>query len=293
MKKLNEDNADLLAAALAVINTIDGDEHSEMGEAIAIEYAQRNDMEKAVEVMETIQDPYLREKGMGSLAALAVDAGDSEFGDQLLHGIEDPSLLTVALEQVAVSHARRGDFDTALQLCGELADTAPAYGAIAGTYAAKGLTEQALELARSIESPLPRTLTFVQLALEASTQNNPDLASELLAEAAESAAEIEFPEDHVDALVTISNVSEKLANRDAAYDQLLEAIRVCDEIEITSGVITATSVRDHELAIIVSALANLKFFDKAEEVLVPVVPGCPVQEDASGCGQILKPISCA
>lgn len=267
MEKLNEDHEDLLDGTLAVTNTIDGDEHSEMAEAVAIEYAQRNHIEKAVEVMETIDDPYLREKGFGSLAVLAVDAGDPEFADQLLNGIEDPSLLTVALEQMAVSHARRGDFDTALQLSGELADTAQAYGAIAVTYAAKGLSEKALELARSIESPLPRTLTFVQLALEASAQNNPDFASELLAEATESAAEIEFPEDHVDALVTISNVHEKLGNPDAAYEQLLEALRVCDEIESTSGVITATSVRDHELAIIVSALANLKFFDKAEEVL--------------------------
>lgn len=267
MEKSNEDNEDLLDATLAVTNTVDGDEHSEMAEAVAIEYAQRNDMERAVEVMDTIQDPYLREKGIGSIALLAVDAGDPEFADQLLNGIEDPSLLTVALEQMAVSHARRGDFDTALQLCGELVDTAQAYGAIAVTYAAKGHMEQALELARSIESPLPRTLTFGQLALETSTQNNPDLASELLGEAAESASEIEFPEDKVDALVTLANVNEKIGNTDAAYDHLLEAIRVCDEIESTSGVITATSVRDHELAIIVSALANLNFFDKAEEVL--------------------------
>jgi tetratricopeptide (TPR) repeat protein len=270
MEKLNDDREDLLAATLAMTNTIHGDEHSEIAEAIAIEYAQRNDMEKAVEVMDTVQDPYLREKGIGSLAVLAVDAGDSEFADQLLNSIEDPSLLTVAIEQMAVSHARRGDFDTALQLSGELADPAQAFGGIAVTYAAKGFPEQAVELARSTESALPRTLAFVQIALGAITQNNPGSARELLAEATESAAEIEFPEDQVDALVTIANVHEKLGETDAAYEQLLEAIRVCEEIESTSGVITATSVRDHELAIIASALANLKFFEKADEVLETV-----------------------
>ena len=270
MEKLNDDREDLLAATLTVTNTIDGDEHSEIAEAIAIEYARRNDMEKAVEVMETVQDPYLREKGIGALAVLAVDAGDSQFADELLNNVEDPSLLTVALEQMAVGHARRGDFETALQLSNELGDPAHAFGEIAVTYAAKGFPEQAVELARSIESALPRTLAFVQIALEAITQNNASLATELLTEATESAADIEFPEDQVDALVTIANVHEKLGETDAAYEQLLAAIRVCDEIESTSGVITATSVRDHELAIIAAALANLKFFEKADEVLETV-----------------------
>jgi tetratricopeptide (TPR) repeat protein len=267
MEKLNDDREDLLAATLAVTNTIDGDEHAEIAEAVAIEYAQRNEMEKAVEVMETVQDPYLRDKGIGSLAVIAVGAGDSQFADQLLNSVEDPSILTVAIEQMAVSHARRGDFETALQLCSELADTAQASGEIAITYAAKGFPEQAVELARSIESALPRTLAFVHIALEAIAQNNASSAKELLAEATESAAEIEFPEDQVDALVTIASVHERLGETDAAYEQLLEAIRVCDEIESTSGVITATSVRDHELALIASALANLKFFERADEVL--------------------------
>jgi tetratricopeptide (TPR) repeat protein len=267
MEKLNDESQDLLAAALAVTNTVDGDEHSEIAEAIALEYALRNEIEKAVEVMETVQDPYLRDKGMGSLAVLATEAGDSEFADQLLNSIEDPSLLTVAIEQMAISHAGRGDFETVLQLSSEFADTSLAFGAIAFTYAAKGFPEQAVELARSTESALSRTLAFAEIAQEAITQDNPSLATELLAEATESAAEIELPEDQVDALVAIAKVQEMLGRTEDAYEQLLGAIRVCEEIESTSGVITATSVRDHELAIIASALANLKFFEKADEVL--------------------------
>ena len=270
MENFNDDREDLLAATLAVTTTLDGDEHSEIAEAIAFEYAQRNEIQKALEIMETVQDPYLREKGFGSLAALAVDAGDAEFADQLLNSIEDPSLLTVAIEQVAISHARRGDFDTALQLCDELADPTQAFGAIAVTYAGKGFPEQALALARSIQSAPPRTLAFIAMATEATTQNNPASAEELLAEATESASEIELPEDQVDALVTIAGVYQKLGNTDAAYNQLLESTRVCDEIESTAGVITATSVRDHQLAVIAAELANLKFFDKAEEVLETV-----------------------
>jgi tetratricopeptide (TPR) repeat protein len=212
----------------------------------------------------------VRDQATSQIAAQSVEAGDADFADQLLNSIEDQSLLTVAIEQVALRHAQRGDFETALQLTGELADAAEVVGGIAVVYAAKGFPEQALELARSIEAALPRTLTFVQLALEAITQNNSNSGEELLVEATESAGEIEFPEDQVDALVTVASVYEKLGKRDSAYEQLLEAIRVCDDIESTSGVITATSVRDHELAIIASALANLKFFDKADEVLETV-----------------------
>ena len=268
MENLENYHEALLAATLAVARTIDvDDERSEITEAIAIEYALRTEFDRAADLMETIQDPYSHDKGIGSLAVLVADAGDSEFADQLLNSIEDQSLLTTALEHVAVSHARRGDFDTALQLCEELADTAEPFRAIAGTYAAKGFTEKGLELARSIEAPLPRTFTLVELALQAKGQDLPVSAKELIVEATETASEIEFAEDQVDALITIANVYEKLDERDSAYEQLCEAIRVSDDIESGSGVITATSVRDQELALIASALANLKFFEKAEEVL--------------------------
>jgi tetratricopeptide (TPR) repeat protein len=259
---------DLLAATVAVARTIDvDDERSEITEAIAIEYALRADFDRAADLMETVQDPYSHDKGIGSLAVLVADAGDTEFADQLLNSIEDQSLLTTALELVAVSHAKRGDFDAALQLSDELADTAETWRAIAEIYAAKGLNEKALELARSIEAPLPRTFTLVELALQAKDQGFPVSAQELIVEAAEAAGTIEFAEDQVEALITIASVYEKLDAPDAAYDRLCEAIRVCDEIESTSGIITATSVRDQELAIIAAALANLKFFEKAEEVL--------------------------
>ena len=270
MEKLNEEPEDLIAATLAVSMTIVGEERSELIEAVAIEYAQHNELEKAVQVMESIQDPYLRDKGIGTISVMAADAGETQFADQLLNSIEDPSLLTVALEEVAVSHARRGNFETALELCDELEDNAPAFGGIAVSYANHGFLEQALELARSIESALPRSLTLVQLALDQSARNDPTSAQGLLAEAAEIAGEIEFPEDQVESVVTIARAYASLGKNELAYDELLEAIRLCDEIESTSGVITATSVRDHELAVIVSALANLKFFEKAEEVLETV-----------------------
>ena len=270
MEKLNEDHEDLVAAALAVSMTVVGEERSELIEAVAIEYAQRNELEKAVQVMESIQDPYLRDKGIGSIAVMAVDAGEVQFADQILNSIEDPSLLTVALEEMAVHHARRGNFETALELSDELEDSAQVCGGIAVAYANHGFPDQAIELARSIELALPRSLTLVQLALDQVARNDLDSAQELLAEAAEMAGEIEFPEDQVEAVVTIARAYATLGKNELAYDQLLEAIRLCDEIESTSGVITATSVRDHELAVIVSALANLKFFEKAEEVLETV-----------------------
>jgi tetratricopeptide (TPR) repeat protein len=261
-------NEDLLASALGVAETVEGEERSELLEAIAVEYCRRGNLETALELAESIQDPYLRERTIGTLAALSFDVQAPDQANELLDSIEDPSLVAIAIEQTSVRLAERGEFEEAIRLTDQLADPADALSNIAVLYAQKGNFEEAIEVAQMIEPAHTRTTTFGQLATELIGKGRNDEALELLGEATESAEAIDFPEDQVYALAGLASVYEKLGERDSAFEILTQAQELCGDIESSAGVgISATSGRDQALSQIVGALASLNFFEKADSVL--------------------------
>ena len=260
---------DLLASALAVADTVEnGEERSEIMEAIAVDYAQRRDLSRAVELVESISDPYLKDRALGTVAACSIDAGLPDLASELLDAIDDPSLLTLAIEQIAIRYAERGDFNEALETVGELADNTEVISNIAVIYAKSGLAEEALNLARSLEHAMTKASTLGQLATESLNRSRNQEAEELLSEAADAIKEIDLPEDGVYSLVGIASVYATLGERERAFATLLEAANLCDDIESTSGVgLTATYVRDQALSHVVGGLAELNFFEKADQVL--------------------------
>jgi tetratricopeptide (TPR) repeat protein len=273
MSNIRDDDSvleqDLLASALAVADTVEnGEERSEIMEAIAVEYAQRRDLSRAVELVERISDPYLKDRALGTVAACSIDAGLPDLASDLLDAIDDPSLLTLAIEQIAIRYAQGGDFNEALETVGELADNTEVISNIAVICAKSGLTEEALKLARSLEHAMTKASTLGQLATESLNRGRNQEAEELLSEAAEAIKEIDFPEDGAYSLIGIAPVYATLGEREQAFATLLEAANLCGDIESTSGVgLTATYARDQALAQVVGGLAELNFFDKADQVL--------------------------
>ena len=261
-------NEDLLASALAVAETVEGEEHSELLEAIATEYCRRGDLSTAEELAETIQDPYLRDRTIGTLAALSFDVQEPESANQLLDSIEDPSLVAIAIEQTAISLAQRGEFEEAIRLTDELVDPADALSNIAVLYAQSGAFEAAIEVAKMIEPAHSRTTTFGQIALESVDKGRAEEASELLGEATSAAAEIEFPEDQVYSLAGLASIYEKLGDRESSLDRLMQAHELCGDIESSAGVgITATAGRDQALSQVVGGLAAVNDYSQADSVL--------------------------
>jgi tetratricopeptide (TPR) repeat protein len=265
---INETDIDFLSCALAVAQTVHGDGYSEVIEAVAVLYAQRGDLDRAVELAGAIPDPYLRDRAIGAIAANSVEPETSDFADDLIDSIEDPSLHELALEQIAIKHAERGDFERATSIANDLVNAGTVLGEIALIYDNKGLFPDALKVANTIELAVSRATTLGQLASQAAKKERKDEAITLLEEAVTTADEIEFAEDHVYGLVGIAGVFEELGDKERAFNLLLEAYALCEDIESSPAAgISPTSVRDEALAQIVAGLSNLQFFEKADEVL--------------------------
>lgn len=261
-------NEDLLASALAVAETIEGEERSELLETIAVEYCRRGNLETAIQLADTIDDPYLRDRTIGTLASLSFDPQAPDTANELLDSIEDPSLSVIAIEQTTVRLAERGEFEEAVRLTDQLGDPADALGNIAVRYAQKGFFEEAIEVAQMIQPAHNRTATFGQLATESTEKGRNDEALELLGEASEAVEAIDFPEDQVYGLVGIASAYEKVGDPESAEARLTDAHELSGDIESSAGVgITATSGRDQALSQIVGGFASLKLFDKADSVL--------------------------
>jgi tetratricopeptide (TPR) repeat protein len=254
MSNIRDDDSvleqDLLASALAVADTVEnGEERSEIMEAIAVDYAQRRDLSRAVELVESISDPYLKDRALGTVAACSIDAGLPDLASDLLDAIDDPSLLTLAIEQIAIRYAQRGDFNEALETVGELADNTEVISNIAIIYAKSGLAEEALNLARSLDHAMTKASTLGHIATESLNRGRNLEAEELLSEAAEAAKEIDFPEDGAYSIIGIASVYATMGERERAFATLLEAANLCDDIESPSGVgLTATYARDQAVS---------------------------------------------
>lgn len=151
----DDDNAlgeDILACAAMVAETIDGDEYSEVTEALAVQFAERGELNRAVELAETIPDPYLKDRTLGVVAAFGIGAGLPDYATDLLETIEDPMLRELAIEQIAIKYAQQGKFEESIHIASELVDSAPVVGNIAVIQAIRGMPAEALDLVRSIET---------------------------------------------------------------------------------------------------------------------------------------------
>ena len=136
---------DVLEIAILLTQTVEGDGYSELAQSIATQLAQRGDLQRALDVAETIADPYLKDQTLGLIAAQTIDSNEIDPGE-LLDEIEDPVLRDLATEQVAVQYAATGDLENSLALVSQLPDNEPALSLIAVGFAANGFDTQSLEV---------------------------------------------------------------------------------------------------------------------------------------------------
>src|ERR1051325_857860 len=139
----------MAAERLAV--ALEGDAQAEVISIIASRYAKLGLVDHAIELAETISDPFARNNTFAEIAAASITDGDSDDADALLEMIDDPGTRSVAIEEIAVQYAALGDVDKSLELASELDDADPALRRIAvigGTF-----SPRLIEIAISITAP--------------------------------------------------------------------------------------------------------------------------------------------
>jgi tetratricopeptide (TPR) repeat protein len=257
---------DCAAELTETINNLDS--CSELMALNAMQYAELGLTGDAVDIADRIGDPYTRDRAFANIAARFLEGGQAELADEQLQKIEDDSLYAMALEQLAMKHAETGQFETAVEVAGELADSAPTLGAVAALCAEAGDLDKAVELASSIDYPESRAAAMCQIARKAIGLGRINSAIEILSLATVAKEEVEFAKERVDSLLTIAAVQEELGNKEAAAELLSSAYVLCKGVgAATDGEVLTGEDRDGALAHIAVGFARLENFSRADAAI--------------------------
>ena len=256
----------LLGIAEAVAETL-RDHYAEVTEAIAVQYAQQGEVDRATEIADKIPDPYLKDQAVGLIAAFSVDADSPDFTSDLLNSIEDPIMFEMAVERVATRYAQLGQIEEAISTASQLAVNDTVQGNLALIAANRGQLAEARDLATSIESPAVRasTLALVAFSLGGTSQN--ESATQLIADIQNAIEELEANEERAEALVSIGSIYLSLGEDELAISSFEEAHDLVMQLEGEPQETTSSFVKDVALGQMVTGFAQLKKFDRADEIL--------------------------
>ena len=248
--------------AVKIAQAIDGLEgRSETLSLIALKYAESGQLEAAAELTETINDSYLREQALAGVAARCIEAGAADYAEKLAGMIEDDTVYALATEQMAAAYAESGAIEKSIEVAHRLADSAPTLSQIALICIGRGLSDQALEIARSIDYADLKASVLVELADKALQDGRKSEALELLPEATKAAQEIEFIEPRISNLVAIASLNKKGGQEEQALEILVRAHQLCKSEDVGN---------DAAFTQIAVGFAELQRYDQADEVIAEI-----------------------
>ena len=251
--------AGFLEAAVQVGQTIGGvEERGEILATAASLYAEAGQTDLADELAQTIDDSYQRDLAFGRIAVSLVAAG-AGTDEELLEMIGDDAVRNQAIEEIAVVYARNGQIDEAIEIAQRLDDNAAALSGIARSCPSPVSLQPCIEVARSIDYPELQVKALIELAGKARQMEAKSEAAELIEEAASATESIEFAEQRIEALASIARYYKETSQSEAAAAVLKTALDDCAHLE----------GRDRDVALeqIVTTYAELREFDRAEELL--------------------------
>jgi len=259
----DDERVGFLGSAELIAQAIESPEdRAEVISLIAFRQAEAGNVEVAVDLVQTINDSYLRDQALTGLAAQCIQLGAADHAGELAEMIEDDGSYALATEQMAVAYAESGQFEKSIELADGLAESGPTLSRIALACVARDLVTQALELARSVDYADLKVPVLIELAAKALQDGRNTEALELLDEATTAAAEIEFFEQRISALVAIASLSKKCGQEERAFEILSQAQQLCTKSE--------DSAKDAAFAQIASGFAELQRSDQADQAIAEI-----------------------
>ncbi len=173
--------SDLLSAAAYLaerIKSIDG--RAEAMTAVIPLYLQKENVDLAAELSNTVDDPYTRDRLLILVAEKCAEMADDEYAMQLADAVEDHGLRGQGFEHVALRQAARGDFDLAREMSDKMDHPDGVLAGIAVSQAAKGLEDEAGETIEEIGFPGAAVSALHELASECLHRGETGKASSIL-----------------------------------------------------------------------------------------------------------------
>ena len=168
-------------------------------------YLEKNNVDLAAELANTIDDPFMRDRLLTLVAEKCAAIDDDEYAFQLVEAIEDSGKRAQAREHIALQKAANGDFAKALEIAGTLDHADYAFADIATRQAETGDEAMAFQTLERIEFPNAKVNALQNIALHELKNGDTAKAVRLFQDAAKSADEIEFVEEKIRAQMEIGN----------------------------------------------------------------------------------------
>ena len=197
---------DLLACAAFLAESIrNNDGYAEAMKVVIPRYLEQNSVDLAAELVNAIDDPFVRDMLLIGVAEKCAAIGDDEYAFQLADAIEDDGLRSQALERVAIQKSTAGDTVAAADIAASLLHPDYVYADIAMREAERG-DETALNTALDrIEFANARVGALHASAGAKLRNDDRDAAIRFLNEAVAAADDIEHREEKLRALCEIGN----------------------------------------------------------------------------------------
>ncbi len=222
--------SDLLACATYFAQKIgSSDGHAETIKELAPFYLERNDVDTAAQLADSVDDSFSRDKILVDVAEKCAEIGDDEYALQLADAIDDSGLQSMAIERIAVQKAMQNEVQKAFEYIGSLEHTADAMASIAVNQFLHGDETGAGKTISGIDVPLSKASSQIEIASVNIHRGEMKTAVKYLEQALASVDEIDFPEEKLRCLLQISNHFIDAERKDRAIESL-DAARSIAEV---------------------------------------------------------------
>jgi tetratricopeptide (TPR) repeat protein len=193
----------LSCAAFLAEDIKSSDGHAEAMKEIIPRYLEKNQVDLAAELANSIADPFARDRLLSLVAEKCAAIDDDEYAFQLVEAIEDYGTKGQAREHIALRKSANGDFARALEIAGTLDHPDYAFADIAVRQAENGVEETAFQTLARINFPNAKVSALQNIALLELKKGENSKAVQAFEQALEAADQIEFAEEKIRALVEI------------------------------------------------------------------------------------------
>ncbi|GIU82287.1 MAG: hypothetical protein D6687_09065 [Acidobacteria bacterium] len=233
--ELEEAKEDVLKAALYLAEKIDSsDGYAEAIGKIVPLYLQKDEVDLAAELSDSVQDPFVRDYLLMLTAERCAAIDDDEYALQLSEAIDDEAIRIEALEKIALQKIEKSQFDKAFKIA-EMIDTPEKiYGEIALKYAEKGDIEKSKKLIEQILLPSEKVLALQGLSEILLKQGKREESINFLIQACDFIEEIDYEIDAINALQETAEIFIRLGRKDRAIEILEKARQRAERLEETA-----------------------------------------------------------
>ena len=225
-----EENLLSCAAFLAEdIKSADG--HAEAMKEIIPRYLEKDDVDLAAALADTVADPFTRDRLLSNVADKCAAIGDDEYAFQLVEAIEDNGLQAEARERIAIRKASIGEFDKAFEIAAALDHPSQALGVIAYHLTLNNREEEARETLSQIEYPAAKVSALQSIAEHYEKNSQMEKANAALDQAVIAAEETDFPEEKVRVLQYIAEHYRGNGRNDRAIETFEKAKTIAETID--------------------------------------------------------------